>query len=249
MAGMPCNLVLVRHGEHESQTDTVKQSPTPLAKPSSLWCLTEAGRQQAEFAGKWIQQHVCHYADRYLTSEFTRARQTAGHLDLPNARWYLDPFLHGRHWGDFDYSVASPAIVRERYKQTLIHHDQESFYWRPPSGESMADLTSRVKHVVDRLYRDYSEMRVVVVCHSDVIWAFRLLLERMSATEYHLIHRRPEEIIQPGQVLQYTRVDPRTGQITPHIGWARTFRPSTNRHTEWRVVERTTYTNQQLLEP
>ena len=50
----------------------------------------------------------------------------------------------------------------------------------------------RVHSVLDTLNRDYVGMKVLVVCHSVVVLAFRSLLERWEESEYLQVDREDD---------------------------------------------------------
>lgn len=80
-----------------------------LKRHSSLWRLTDRGREQAETAGAWLREHTRGVAvakgmadalshsqslssvpsvHRYYVSEYIRAMETAALMDLPDAKWF-----------------------------------------------------------------------------------------------------------------------------------------------------------------
>src|SRR3989338_3424748 len=109
---LPIDLLLVRHGQsegnkarrcseggdHSAFTDEFRD------RHSASFRLTELGRKQAEEAGAWLRKEFWPgYAfDRYVTSEYARAMETAALLNLPNAEWLCDFYLTERDWGEMD---------------------------------------------------------------------------------------------------------------------------------------------------
>ena len=90
-------VVLVRHGESEGNVaftrslhgDHSLYSGAFLERHSSLWRLTDRGREQAQVAGSWLKANVDSRFDAFYTSEYLRAMETASLLGLPGARWRL----------------------------------------------------------------------------------------------------------------------------------------------------------------
>jgi NAD+ kinase len=256
---MPVDFVLVRHGESEGnyayglshQGDNRYFAPgSPfLQRHTSKWRLTERGRQQAQVAGAWLREQVAVAFDRYYTAEYLRAMETAARLGFTGASWYCEFYLRERDWGKFD---VMPIEQRKReYADDMRRRELDRFFWTPPGGESMATLCLRVDRVLNTLHRECAEKRVLIVCHGEVMWAFRVRLERMSQHRYQELDysNDPFHKIHNCQILHYTRRDPATGLTAPHLKWMRSVCPwdLTRSHNEWEVLERVGYANEDLL--
>ena len=74
------------------------------------------------------------------------------------------------------------AGVAERFpEQRALQEQFGKFYYRPPGGESWCDVSLRLRSFLDTLARDYADERVLVACHSALVFLFRYLLEGMEA--------------------------------------------------------------------
>lgn len=255
---MPEDLVLVRHGESEGNlADRMAQAgddsaftPDFRARHSSKYRLTDLGREQARIAGAWIRDHLGDRFDRYLTSEYVRAMETAALLDLPGALWQAEFYLRERDAGSLD-SLATDEKFR-RFPEAMQERDRDAFYWRPPGGESLAEVSLRVDRVLDTLRRARTPERVIVVCHGEVMRAFRVRIERIPQHRYIELHA-PRDIrdqFHNCQILQYTRRDPaQPERVYEHLAWMRSVCPwdaSLSRNV-WTPVTRPRYTNAELL--
>lgn len=263
---LPTDLILVRHGESEGnvatkfsrQGDNRYFTTALLARHSSRFRLSPEGREQAKATGKWIREELgkndfmCGKEfDRYLTSEYARAMETALLLGLPNANWYINSYLRERGWGDME--VLPEDARRRRFGDSMRVKIEEPFHWRPPNGESIAELCLRVDRVLDTLHRESEKRRrVIIVCHGEVMWAFRARLERLTHDQYKKLDlsKNPHDRIHNGQVLHYTRCDPAGTGLTYHyMEWMRSVCPwdmSLSRN-EWERIERPKFTNEELL--
>jgi NAD+ kinase len=256
---MPLDLVLVRHGESEGNyayglsyrgDDRYFTPGSPfLQRHGSKWRLTERGRRQAQATGAWLREHVASAFDRYYTAEYLRAMETAAHLGFAQAQWYCEFYLRERDWGKFD---VMPIEQRKReYADDMRRRELDRFYWTPPGGESMATLCLRIDRVLNTLHRECADKRVLLVCHGEVMWAFRVRLERMAQHRYQELDysRDPFDKIHNGQVLHYTRRDPATGLLAPHLNWMRSVCPwdLTRSRNDWQVIERLRYSGEDLL--
>lgn len=230
---MPRDLLLVRHGESEGNV-AAKQSrlgdhsyftPEFKARHSSSWRLTDRGVEQARAAGSWIRTNGGLSFDRYYTSEYVRAQETAALLELPDAIWYREYYLRERDWGELDR--ISFQERSERFAAALERREIDGFYWKPPNGESLPDLSLRIDRVLSTLARECAEKRVIIVCHGEVMWIFRVRLERMSQRRFGELDLStdPLDRIHNCQILHYTRANPDTGEIRPYFDWMRSVCP------------------------
>lgn len=254
---MPVDLVLVRHGESEGNVavrrskrgDTSLYTEEFCARHSYSWRLTDKGLAQAKMAGAWIREHIGPAFDRYYCSEFVRAMETAALLDLEGARWRSEFYLRERNYGGID--VMPPAERFAKYGEIMARRSIDDLFWTPPHGESMADLCLRVERFFDTLHRECADKRVIVVCHGEVMWAFRVRLERMNRRVYKAFDAstHPFDRIHNCQVLHYTRRDPADGQLSPRLDWFRSICPTDLRRSrnDWEKVTRPTYGNEDLL--
>jgi hypothetical protein len=117
----------------------------------------------------------------------------------------------------------------------------------------MATLCDRLRGtIIAALHRELGEKRVVIVSHGDVMRAFRVILERIPPDTYHEIDSQglPNFKIGNGQIIHYTRIDPRDPQhVLPYPGWVRSvnpFHPEYAGH-DWQVIVRNKYTNAEIL--
>ncbi|HEX2047769.1 MAG TPA: histidine phosphatase family protein [Acidimicrobiales bacterium] len=255
---MPLDLLLVRHGrsegnearEQSKQGDESAYTPAFRARLNREWRLTDVGVSQARAAGHWIREHAEGPYGGCYTSEYIRARETAGHLGLPGASWVQEILLRERSWGRADF-VMPESERWELFAGELAARRQDPCYWRPPEGESLADVYVRVRLVLDRLRECGPDATCVLVTHEDVMWAARLLLEGLSQEQWRalLLSDDPCDKIHNAQVLHYSRRDPGTDRCTDSFRWLRSVCPwdpsrSTN---EWRRIRPRTFSNEELL--
>jgi broad specificity phosphatase PhoE len=250
---IPLDVVLVRHGESEGYEAVRREragDPSLLMRlrerHSSFWRLTEQGIAQAERSGAWLREAFPDGFDRYYTSEYVRAMETAARLSLPRAEWVLHPALRERSWGDLDRLTEHER--HERYAAELSDKAMSPFYWRPPNGESIAEVSARLLGLLDRLRRECSSGRALLVCHGELIGAFRARLEDMSQRDFLSWSTDPREKIANGEIVHYTRRDPHTGEATEELTWRRTAVPhDESRSQPWQRIESRRYDAEGLL--
>jgi broad specificity phosphatase PhoE len=182
-------LLLVRHGESEANVAAADAEATGalrIAVPArdADVALSATGVEQAEALGRRLGGLAPDEAPEALwVSPYRRARETAAHalavagLDLPTV---VDERLRDRELGVLD--TLTGRGVRE------LHPDEAErrrflgkFYYRPPGGESWADVALRIRSVLPEL--EASGGRVLVVAHDAVIWLFRAVCERIEERE------------------------------------------------------------------
>jgi broad specificity phosphatase PhoE len=150
-------LILVRHGESEGNRDrTFTQNPdVPL---------TPRGREQAHAAAAQIAKR--YEAMRLVASPFARARETA---EIIGARLgvalEIEPALREQSFGVFAGQPYTALLNDAAY------HDGPRWNWRPPDGESLADVSARVVPALDRIARAGAGQDVVIVSHGGVMFA------------------------------------------------------------------------------
>ncbi|MDO8598852.1 MAG: phosphoglycerate mutase family protein [bacterium] len=259
---MPVNLVLVRHGESEGNIanrrsragDDGAFTQQFSERHSSLWRLTTRGIAQAKSAGAWLRENLSRgegvtVFDRYYVSEYVRALETAGHLGLPGAVWFRSAYLRERDWGQLD--VMPDAVRRERFAEELARRERDGFFWAPPGGESMATLCLREDRILQTLHRECTDQDVGIVGHGEVMWAYRVLLERMTQPRYRALDASsdPRDHIHNCQILHYSRRDPATRKLASSYRWMRSVCPwdLTKSRNDWEPIERPRHTSEELL--
>jgi NAD+ kinase len=254
----PYELVLVRHGQSEGNEAVARSKKGDLSaytpefreKHSSSYRLTDKGIEQAKIAGKWIKENIGEKFDRYYTSEYVRAMETAAYLDLPDAKWYTEIFLRERDKGLLDN--ISWIERKEKYAEEMQRRKRDIFFWAPPGGESLAHICNRIDHTFNTLRRECSDQRVIIVCHGEIMWGFRVRLERLSQIRFNQLQKSkdPRDSIHNCQILQYTRVHPTTGEIFPYFRFMKSVCPWNPDYSSqgWMEFERPIYTNEELLQ-
>lgn len=178
-------LTLVRHGRTRANAGGLLQGHVDNE-------LDEVGHDQASVLGPALARVAP--VDRIIASPLLRAQQTAaaiaGHVGLTvetDRRWIeLD-------YGDYDGQPMS-SIPPEVWAQWRSDPD-----FRPPRGESMAELETRVRGALVELATNHTAKHVVVVSHvspikAAVAWAlgvdigvsWRTALDRASMSTIRL---------------------------------------------------------------
>lgn len=258
---MPKNLFLVRHGQSEGnkvrkdfeKTNNESVFSTEfLGLHESQYELTPLGVKQAKKAGEWFKKNKFITFDRMLVSNNVRAMQTAGYLNLPDALWMEEYNLRERDGGFFN--GITPMERDRNYSDQQKFYNTQPFLFRPPQGESIADVCQRIKIVLDTLARECDGKNVIIVCHGHVIRAFRIILERMSLgqTNDYLTTKEEWGRVPNCAIIHYTRENPVDFQqgLFTSFNFVRIIRPAGGGELEdsFVKIERKKYSNAELLE-
>jgi broad specificity phosphatase PhoE len=146
--------------------------------------LSDTGRSQAEALGRYLAGlPEDERPTAVLSSPFTRALTTAqlatAGLDV---RVRTDERLRERDFGAFDRMTG--AGIREQYPDEAGRRDLlGKFYYRPPGGESWADVALRIRSLLATEALRHDCDRLLVVAHQAVIMVFRYVLEGLTEQE------------------------------------------------------------------
>jgi broad specificity phosphatase PhoE len=181
-------LILIRHGESmgnvaatEADRSRADRVQVPARDPDVV--LSPAGVEQAEAVGRHLGEWGADEQPQSLwVSPYRRARQTAdavlatSGLDLVPR---VDERLRDRELGILD--ALTGRGVRSQYPQEAERRRWlGKFYYRPPGGESWADVALRLRSVLGDIDREEDGRRVLVVCHDAVITLIRYVCERIE---------------------------------------------------------------------
>lgn len=192
MTGAPgvAELLLVRHGESEGNVAATRAHESGAhvinvpARDADVE-LSGTGREQALALGRLLGGFPEDRRAAVWSSPYGRARQTA-ELAVQTGGWktevLLDERLRDRELGILD--MLTSAGVEARLPQEAERRRWlGKFYYRPPGGESWADVALRLRSLVADLDRLYAGRRVLLICHDAVILLFRYILEGLTERE------------------------------------------------------------------
>jgi broad specificity phosphatase PhoE len=203
----PSAVWLVRHGESmgnvadaHAQKSGAGRLELDIRDPDVP--LSDTGRSQAETLGEYLASlPEDQRPTAVLSSPFARALTTAQlatkGLDV---RVRTDERLRERDFGAFDGMTG--AGIREQYPDEAGRRDLlGKFYYRPPGGESWADVALRIRSLLATEALRHDCDRLLVVAHQAVIMVFRYVLEEL--TEQELLAVDKEEQVANASVTRY----------------------------------------------
>ncbi|EAY01786.1 hypothetical protein TVAG_111430 [Trichomonas vaginalis G3] len=257
----PVDMVIVRNAISEGAIAIKKKqlglSYTMDEKLQNLhpsrWRLTNFGRLQAECTGNWINEHFPLQFDAYITGEFVRSIETAATMKLKGALWKPSLYLRPREFGN--YSLLSRGVNPKEVQasRNIKEKVRDSFYWTPPNGESIAQLTLRTERVIHWIRnRVPADGSVVIVTNKDIMEALRIRIEKISQSDYdrRINHCPKDESLHYCSILHYSRRNPKTGEIVPRYSWMRICTPWLGKNyakEDFKEIYEISYKNEELL--
>jgi broad specificity phosphatase PhoE len=209
----PEALLWVRHAESRGNlaNSEAEQSGAPrleLSHRDPDMPLSERGCEQAAALGAaWQEQDSQQRPNVLLSSPYERAMQTA-QVAAERARWDAeirrDERLRERDLGILD-GFTKTGILEEFPQEAERRKWLGKFYYRPPGGESWADVAGRVRSVMADVEREYGGQRVALVTHQAVILLARYVLEALTEQQVLDIDRHDQ--LANTSVTRYRRAD------------------------------------------
>jgi 2,3-bisphosphoglycerate-dependent phosphoglycerate mutase len=186
-AVMTAELWLVRHAESEgnvaddrARDARAERLELDIRDPDVP--LSSAGEEQARALGRsWKALDDTERPTRVLSSPYERALQTA-RLAVAEAGWDVhverDERLRERDLGLLD-GFTRYGIEAKFPEEAQRRAHLGKFYYRPPGGESWADVAGRVRAVLEGQSPGDGE-RLLVVSHQAVLMLFRYVLDDLD---------------------------------------------------------------------
>ena len=184
-------LGILRHGQSAGniaaeQAETGGADIIDISTPDAETPLTETGRDQAQAAASWLGSLTAEQRPRVLiSSTYRRATETAQLLvDGMNAPMSLryDERLRDRELGILD-RLTSHGVVSRHPDEEARRRFLGKFYYRPPGGESWADVVLRLRSFLTDVRQDHPGQRVLLVSHEALVLLLRYLIENLSVAE------------------------------------------------------------------
>lgn len=258
---LPIDIIVVRHGESEGNVadkagrngDNSLFTPDFRNRHSREFRLTNNGIKQAQAAGVWLRENINFPIDRFLVSDYIRAKETAYELGISGALWSVEYQLRERDTALMDN--LPPDEKARLFSLEQRQYELDRFLSIPAGGgESAAALCLRIKtDIIAHLARDYSDKSVAVVCHGHVMRALQMELLQLGHDDFIRLDSSssPLEKIQNCQIMWYTRRNPSTGRIHDSRLYAwRSLCPWKPEETDtgWITIVRKKITNDELRE-
>ena len=183
---MVTELILVRHGQSTGNVardralaeglDTIEIAERDADVP-----LTGHGLEQARAVGRWLKTLEAEPSWAVIASPYVRAVQTAetacGEGGIASAI-QVDERLRDRELGILDL-LTQHGIERRFPEEAARRRWLGKLYYRPPGGESWADVALRLRSFLgDLAVSAPGASRAIIVSHDAVIMLLRYVCER-----------------------------------------------------------------------
>lgn len=169
-------ITLIRHGQTDWNAQRRWQGQSPQAPP-----LNETGVAQAHALAASLAQQAADETrfDAIYSSDLLRARQTAEiialHVRLPVQ---LDPRLREAHLGAWEGMLGEDVALH--YVAELSERKRNPVHARPPHGETIFELATRVGAASSDIARAHPHGNVIVVSHGLTIAAALCIANNLS---------------------------------------------------------------------
>jgi broad specificity phosphatase PhoE len=209
-------LGVVRHGQstgnvtaEEAETGGLEAIDIPERDADVP--LSEIGREQAGAVGRWLaEQDEDERPEIAIISPYLRTRQTAGlALDGTGITMVVDERLRDRELGILDL-LTGRGVEARLPGEAARRRRLGKFYYRPPGGESWADVLLRVRALLRELREDHPDGRVLLFAHEATVLLVRYLAEHLSEEELMAVAR--SNTIANTSISSWRRVD---GELKP----------------------------------
>lgn len=177
----PKRIILIRHAQSEGNADHTVYSQIPDHDIK----LTKLGEHEALAAGAEIADIIGEEKIYAYVSPFKRTRQTfegiAKRIE-PNVTEVLeDPRIREQGFGNLVSVDAAGFLLEKRA-------EYGKFYYRPPNGESSADVYDRISTFMESMYRAFDRPdfppNVLIVTHGGALRVFLMRWFRLKVEEY-----------------------------------------------------------------
>jgi broad specificity phosphatase PhoE len=250
---MPDALVMIRHGESEINVinralkrGEISEYPREvLSIPDREFRLSAQGRIQAEFTGRWLKEAYPKGFDVMYVSDHVRARETAG-LVCREAGWgnvliRIDPQLGERNWGRF------PFVDSERRREFMELRHRDPLHAPMPDGETLLQTRTRTRVLLERIARENWGQRVLVFSHGEYIEALWAEVGHFSTESQREFFSSISGDIKNCQVVEFSSVDPVSGERRGQLRWAKSSCPHADISGEWKEFEYQKFSPDDLL--
>jgi probable phosphoglycerate mutase len=198
---LPLSLTVVRHGQSTANAafeaaEAVGALDVGISCRDADLSLTALGRDQAEALGRWVASRAEGPLPQSLwVSPYLRAQETAeavlavlddAGLPLPDVR--TDERLRDRELGVLEM-LTSAAVELQHPQEAARRRLLGELRWRPPGGESLADVALRLRSLLRDLYQAEASRRVLLVAHDAVVLMLRHVVDDLDEAELIELNR------------------------------------------------------------
>jgi broad specificity phosphatase PhoE len=200
---------MARHGEsvgnlawHAAEAAGLDAADIPMRDPDVP--LSDTGRLQAAALGRRLAALPEDGRPTVvISSPYVRASETARIAveRIGGPHIHYDERLRDRETGVL-FPLTGHGIEARFPEEAARRRRLGKFYYRPPGGESWADVALRLRCTLSDIERDHPGGRVLLVAHDALVVLTRYVIERLSEHEVLEIERT---VVANGSVTKWAR--------------------------------------------
>lgn len=161
-------IIAVRHGETVENVTRVIMGHNPGT-------LTLLGMQQAKAVAVLLKDEKI---DIIFASDLGRAVNTTNEI----AAYHNCPVVYSKELRERSYGVFSGRAYAE-FAAAEKASGADPINYRPPGGENISDVQTRVSSFIDSLYSKYDKKTLLISTHAGIIRALKSLYFGLSTEE------------------------------------------------------------------
>jgi broad specificity phosphatase PhoE len=168
--------------------------------------LSDTGRRQAKALGRRLAaMPPGERPTAVISSPYVRAAETAriAVAEIGDPPIHYDERLRDREVGVL-YTLTWRGIAARFPEEAARKRQTGKLYYRPPGGESWADVALRLRSALSDIERDNPDGRVLVFAHDAVVVLTRYIVERLTEREVLEIERT---LVSNGSLTMWARED------------------------------------------
>jgi broad specificity phosphatase PhoE len=168
--------------------------------------LSDTGRRQAKALGRRLAaMPPDERPTAVISSPYVRAAETAriAVAEIGDPPIHYDERLRDREVGVL-YALTWRGIAARFPEEAARKRHTGKFYYRPPGGESWADVALRLRSALSDIERDHPGGRVLVIAHDAVVVLTRYIVERLTEREVLELERT---LVSNGSLTMWARED------------------------------------------
>ena len=184
-------LGVLRHGESVGNVaaqaaESGGLEDIDIDMPDAVVPLSPLGREQADGVGRWLAGLAP--GERPDKKDDTTNHQAAetGEIalaQLPDApKPHVDERSRDRELGILD-RLTSRGVASRLPDEHARRRYLGPFYYRPPGGESWADVALRLRSFLRDIDERFAGKRVLLVAHEAIILIFRYVIEELTVDD------------------------------------------------------------------
>lgn len=182
-------LAVVRHGQstgnviaERAESDGLEVIAIPQRDADVP--LSDIGREQAAATGRWLAEMPAGERPQLaVVSPYLRTRQTAelalAGIGVPIV---VDERLRDRELGVLDL-LTGRGVEARNPDEAQRRRRLGKFYYRPPGGESWADVLLRLRALLREIREDHPNGRIIMFGHEATVFLVRYLSEGLDEAD------------------------------------------------------------------